>query len=120
MRREWLQWFGLLGAPLAWTGQHLLGYGFVEGACNGDGALWGIDPRSWEVGVTAVAVAVALAAELAAVALFLDTRGLGDSDPPLGRLHFFAAGSMAVGVIFLGVILMSGIGVAYIAGCGQG
>lgn len=120
MRREALQWFGLLGAPVAWTAQLLLGFGFVEGACNSGGALWGIDPTSWEIAVTAAAATFAIAAEASAIILWRDTRQVADAEPPLGRIHFFAVSSMAVGVIFLGVILMSGLGAIHLSGCQQG
>jgi hypothetical protein len=113
-------WFGLLGAPLAWTVQHLLGFGFFEGACNSGGVLWGIDPRVWEVAVTAAAGAVALGAEAAAFTVWRDTRAQAADPAPLGRIHFFAAGSLAVGAIFLAVILMNGLGAVYQAGCRQG
>jgi hypothetical protein len=113
-------WFGLLGAPLAWTGQHLLGFGFFEGLCNSGGVLWGINPRAWEIVLTAVAGAVALAAEAAAFAVWRDTGAPAAEAPASGRIHFFAAGSLAVGVIFLALILMNGLGAAYHAGCQQG
>jgi hypothetical protein len=112
-------WFGLLGAPVAWTAQQLLGFGFFEGACNSGGMLWGIDPRTWEIAVTAGAGAVALAAEAAALVVWRDTRAPASETSPAGRIHFFAAGSLAVGVIFLGVILMNGLGAVYHPGCQQ-
>jgi hypothetical protein len=120
MRREVFQWFGLLGAPLAWTGQLLLGFGFVEGSCNSSGDLWGIAPSTWEIAVTAAAVAVALAAEGAALAVWRETSRIEGDGPPVGRVRFFAAGSLVVGVVFLGVILMSGLGATHLAGCRQG
>jgi hypothetical protein len=119
VRREALQWFGLFGAPLAWTAQHVLGYGFAEGACHSGGMLWGIDPRAWEIAITSVAAAVALAAGLAALAVFRATRGCGEGEPPASRLHFFSVASLAVVPIFLAAIVMSGVGVAYYGGCSQ-
>jgi hypothetical protein len=120
VRKAALHWFGLLGAPLAWTAQLLLGFGFAEGACNAGGLLWGIEPRTWVIVVTATAAAVALLAELSALAVWRDTRRQGAAEPPLGRIHFFSVSSLAVGVVFLAAILMGGIGAAYLGGCDQG
>jgi hypothetical protein len=120
VKREALQWFGLFGAPLAWAAAHLLGFGFAEGACNAGGVLWGIDPTTWVIAVTVAAAAVAIAAEASAIALWRDTRRVAVGEPPLDRLHFFAVSSMAVGVIFLSVILMNGVGAVYVSGCHQG
>jgi hypothetical protein len=120
MRRETLQWFGLLGAPLAWTLQLVFGYGLTEAACAEAGTRWGLDPTGWEIALAAGAGAIALAAELSAVVLWRETRRAGESGPPLERLHFFAVASMAVGIVFLGIIVLSAIGAVHYSGCEQG
>ena len=37
-----VQWIGVVVAPLAWTAQHVVGYGVGEERCNVAGAHWGI------------------------------------------------------------------------------
>ena len=40
--QEFMQWFGLLGAPLAWTVQLVLGFGVTEARCGVGGSRWGV------------------------------------------------------------------------------
>jgi hypothetical protein len=116
-----LQAFAVAGAPLAWTLQLVLGYGLTEAACGAAGSRWGIATDTWEIVLTAAAGAVAVAAEGAALLLFRATRDLDErSPPPAGRIHFIAAGSMVVGVLFLTLILIGGIGAVSLPGCRQG
>jgi hypothetical protein len=72
----------------------------------------------WQIGITVAAAVVALAAEAAAVVTALRTRELVEDDPPpLGRIHFFALAASAGNVLFLGAILLDGIGSAWWSPC---
>jgi hypothetical protein len=68
----------------------------------------------------AVAVLLTVLAECAAVAVFLETRPIEhDGPPPDGRRHFFATGAMVGNLLFLTVILLTGIGIVAAAPCHQ-
>jgi hypothetical protein len=119
-RAELLQWFGLLGGAAAWTLQHGTLFFLAVARCNPSGSRWGIEVTGWQIGVTVAAGAVALAAEAAAVVTVLRTRGVEETGPPpLGRIHFFALAAAAGNVLFLGAILLDGIGSAWWSPCGQ-
>jgi hypothetical protein len=106
-RAEVLQWFGLLGAALAWTGQHVVGFGVTVARCNVGGGRWGISIHTWELGVMAVSLTIVLLAEAAAIRVLLSTRGVEEDDPPpLGRHHFFAAGATLANVLFAVAIVL--------------
>jgi hypothetical protein len=115
-RIELLQWFGLLGGAAAWTLQHGTLFWIAVARCNPGGSRW--DVTGWQIGVTVAAAVVALAAEAAAVTTALRTRDVEETDPPpLGRLHFFAVAAAAGNVLFLGAILLDGIGSAWWSPC---
>ena len=117
---EFLQWFGLLGAALIWALQLVLGFGVTVARCGAANRVLGVDVTLWEVGLLAVALALALLAETAAVTLFLRTRGLDDSAPPPGgRHHFFAVAATLGNALFLVIILLSGIAAILHATCQQ-
>ena len=112
MRRDELfQWFGLLGAPLAWTLQLVLGFGVTSADCSQAGSRFGIDGHTWQIVLMAAAVGVVLLAEAAALTIFLETRELEhDGPPPDARRHFFASAAAVGNVLFLGAVILSGIG----------
>ena len=110
-RPEFLQWFGLFGAGLVWTAQFVIGFGVTIADCGQAGSGWNIDVDTWQIVLMAIGIPLALLSEAAAVAIFLETRGLHHSDPPpWGRRHFFAAAAMLGNVLFIAIILLSGIG----------
>jgi hypothetical protein len=119
-----LTWLGLLGAPLAWVGQFLVGFGAALAACGAGGRQWGIPVDGWTLAATVVATVVGIAGELAAVAAFRATRearGAGGADeaPPLGRVHFLATVGMTTTPLFLFIILLSGLGSVALPNCHQ-
>jgi hypothetical protein len=117
-RAELLQWFGLLGGAAAWTIQHGTLFWLAVARCNPGGSRWGIGITGWQIGVTVAAALVALAAEAAAVVTALRTRDVEESGPPpLGRIHFFALAATAGNVLFLGAIVLDGIGSAWWSPC---
>jgi hypothetical protein len=124
-----VQWIGVMVAPLAWTGQHVVGYGVGEARCK-VGANWGIGYDTWQLAILAAAVLLVLVSEAAAVTVFLATRetNYGDGPPgdgrwggavPYSRLHFFATAAMVANVLFLTVILLDGLGAVFNTLCAQ-
>ena len=110
VRPELLQWYGLFGAALAWTAQLVVGFGVSYADCNTVGSRWGLDVVTWEIALMVVGGLLAVVAEVAAVTVFLSTRGLEyDDPPPGGRRHFFAFAAMLGNVLFINAILLSGI-----------
>jgi hypothetical protein len=114
-----VQWIGVVVAPLAWTGQHVVGYGVGQARCE-VGANWGIGYDTWQLALLAAATLLVLVSEAAAVTVFLATRdtNYGDGPPgdgrwggavPYSRLHFFATAAMVANVLFLVVILLDGL-----------
>jgi hypothetical protein len=117
---ELLQWFGLLGAALAWTGQLVIGFGVGLAACSAGSTRWGIDVHAWELGLTIAGGLVALLAEAAAVTLYLETRGTDEYDPPpWGRRHFFVVAAMVGNALFFVAILLNGVGTLSHPPCSQ-
>jgi hypothetical protein len=115
-----VQWIGVVVAPLAWTGQHVVGYGVGEARCSVAGMRWGIAYGTWQLSILAAAGLLVLLSEAAAVTVFLETRGAnyGDGPPgegrwggavPYSRLHFFATAAMLANVLFLAMILLDGL-----------
>ncbi len=105
-----MQWFGLLGAPLAWTVQLVLGFGVTEARCGIGGSRWGVSVDTWEITLMVAAGTVVIFAEVCATALYYATRDASyDGPAPIGRRHFFVAASSLGNVLFLVIILLSGI-----------
>jgi hypothetical protein len=113
-----LQWFGLAGAALVWTGQHVVGYGVTEADCSVNGTRWGVDNDVWQLSLLGVGAAFVIAAEIAAALVFVRTRGTdADDPPPQGRLHFFAAAALVANLLFLTAMLLDSLASVYGAPC---
>ena len=115
-----VQWIGVVVAPLAWTAQHVVGYGVGEARCHVAGMRWGIAYDTWQLAILAAAALLVLVSEAAAVTVFAATReaNYGDGPPedgrwdgvvPYTRLHFFATAALVANVLFLAAILMDGL-----------
>jgi len=105
-----LQWVGFAGAALTWTAQHVIGFGVTDAECAAGGSRWGIGNDAWQLTLLAVAGALVIAAEAAAVTVFVRTRSTEEDDPPpLGRMHFLAAAAVVANVLFLAAMVMDGI-----------
>jgi Mn2+/Fe2+ NRAMP family transporter len=106
-----------MGAPGAWVLQHVTGFTLTQAQCStayhGELAFQGLT-----LAVMAVAAAVAVLAELSAIAVYRRTRDLGD-EPPASRMHFLSIVGMTIGPLFLAIILMSGLGAAFLDSCTQ-
>ena len=109
-------WFGLLGAPTAWTVQHVTGFGLAQAACSEAGRTWHLPFDALTLAVGAVAFAVGVAAEVAAVVIWRATRGAGE-EPPGSRVHFLSVIAATVNPLFLCIIAMSTIGAVSLATC---
>ena len=114
---SFLVWFGLLGAPLAWTSQHLVGVGLTLAACTEGMSPKGVPADPWMIAATAGAAMVVVLAGASAVAAFRATRGT--DEPPQGRMNFLATVGMVVTPLFLFIILMSGITAVLFPKCNQ-
>ena len=125
-----VQWIGVIVAPLAWTGQHVVGFGTGEAACSVAGRRWGISFDTWQLAIMAAAVVLILVSEAAAVTVFLETRATNYGDGPPGdgrwagavpytRLHFFAVTAMVANVLFLAIVLLDGLGSVFSTLCAQ-
>jgi hypothetical protein len=109
-RLEPLQWFALFGGAIAWTAQLVLGYGIGQAACSPAGRGWGIGGGVWQAALLAAAAAVTLLALLASAFVIRQTRETDyDGTPPDGRRRFFAIASAMANVLFLAIILNTGI-----------
>ena len=124
-----VQWIGVVVAPLAWTGQHVIGYGVGQARCTA-GANWGISYDTWQLAILAAAGLLVLVSEAAAVTVFLATREANYGDGPAGegrwggavpytRLHFFATTAMVANVLFLAIVLLDGLGAVFDTLCAQ-
>ena len=115
---EFLQWFGLFGAALVWTAQLIVGFGVTVADCSVAGAGWNIDVDTWQIVLMAIGVSLAVVSEVAALLIFFETRALHHNDPPpWGRRHFFAAAAIWGNLLFIMIILLSGIGAIYNTPC---
>jgi hypothetical protein len=115
-----VQWIGVVVAPVAWTLQHVVGFGIAQARCSIGGEHWGISNTVWELALLAAAASLVLVSEAAAVAVFRATREANYGDGPAGegrwngalphtRLHFFATAAMVANVLFLAILLMDGL-----------
>ncbi len=115
---EACQWFGLVGAPLAFAVEHVIGVGATFAGCNP--ARLDVDVHAYQLTIMAIAAVVAIAAEGAALLAFLATRECEyEDDPPPGRIHFLATAGLAAGPLFLAIILLNGLGAFVHAPCRQ-
>ena len=124
-----VQWLGVMVAPLAWTGQHVVGYGVGQARCE-VGVAWNIGFDTWQLAILAAAGVLILISEAAAVTVFVATREVnyGDGPPddgrlagvvPASRLHFFATAAMVANVLFLAIVLLDGLASVFDSLCVQ-
>jgi hypothetical protein len=114
-------WAGILGAPAAWSAQHIFGYGVTEAGCSAGSRGWGVPIDSWTAIATAVAVALALGGLTASLLTFRAVRDSNnDAAPPEGRIYFLSICGIVISPLFLAIILMSGIATQILGNCHQG
>jgi hypothetical protein len=111
-----LQWYALLGPPLAWASQLVVGYGYTVAVCSSGAVTAGIGLHPWEAIVAIATGLVAAGGWAAAIALHVAS-GRGELDDPLGRIRFVSTLGIVVGGIFLTLIVFTGAGTLAIEGC---
>ena len=110
-RLSQLQWFGLLVGGLAWFAEYLAGTGASQARCNPGSGPWGIPHDALQLALMLFGVLVVGSALVASALVFKRTYDVEEqAAPPLGRIHFFAAAATAANLVFLIIILESGIG----------
>ena len=120
VNRNFLQWFGVLGAAFAWTLFHVFGFAVSQATCERAGLGWSIATDGLTTAGMVVAAFVAVLAGAAAVATYRGARGAEhDGPPPKGREYFLGVVGMAVTPLFLFIILMDGSGVLSTTVCRQ-
>jgi hypothetical protein len=109
-RLSQLQWFGLLAGGLTWFAEYLGATGASQMLCNPGSGRWGIPHDTLQLALMLVGVAVVGTSLAASALVFKRTYDVEEQEaPPLGRVHFFAAAAIAANVIFLVIILETGI-----------
>jgi hypothetical protein len=112
-----LAWFGVLGPPLAFAAQLVIGYAFQEAGCGRpDSSLWGAGLD----GLTGIVIVVCGVLAGAAGAASLVAWRAADRDDPRGRVHFLAAAGAASSFVFLLGIVLSGIALFPLNACNPG
>lgn len=106
-----MQWYGLLGAALTWAVQLVLGFGVTVARCGAANAVLGVDVKAWELALMTAGIVLALSAEGAALTILWQTRDVDHNDPPPdGRRHFFVVAAALGNILFLVMIVLSGVG----------
>ncbi len=109
-RLELLQWFGLFGGALAWTAQLVLGFGFAQAACSPARSSLEVGTTVPQLALTVGAATIVVLAGLASLAVVLATSGIHyDGPPPDGRRRFFALGALAANILFLAIVINTGL-----------
>jgi hypothetical protein len=119
-RLSQLQWFGFLAGGIVWFAEFLAGIGTSQARCNPGSARWGVPHDAIELGLMLFGVLVVGSSLAASAIVYRETSDADDQDPaPQGRIHFFAAAALAGNVIFLVIILLTGIGTILDRTCHQ-
>lgn len=109
-RLSQLQWLGFLVGGPVWFVEFLAGIGASEAVCNPGSGRWRVPHDAVQLALTAFAAACVLVALAASVVVFRATYEYEEQDPPPhGRIHFFSAASIGGNVIFLMIVLLTGI-----------
>jgi hypothetical protein len=105
-----IQWYGFLAGGLVWAAEFLAGAGASQARCNPGSGRWGLPHDAIELGLMLFGVLVVGSAGLASLYVFRATRDVEEEDgPPAGRVHFFATASLVGNLLFLLIILLTGI-----------
>jgi hypothetical protein len=119
-RLSQLQWFGFLAGGIVWFAEFLAGIGASQARCNPGSGRWNLPHDAIELGLMIFGVVVVGSALAASAVVFRETRDVEEQDPPPhGRMHFFAVASIAGNVVFLVIILLTGIGTIVNQTCHQ-
>jgi hypothetical protein len=117
-RLELLQWFGLFGGALAWTVQHVVGYGISDAGCSVAGTQWDLDVAALQTALALAAGTVVVLAWAAAFLAYRETRVVDEYAPgPSGRIRFFAQAALLGNVLFLVIVVLDGVSSVYHLPC---
>ena len=118
-RASWLMWFGVWAGPVAWAIQHAAGVMFGIAQCGPNGRSWHIALATWDVATAIVAGLITVAGIVAAILAFRGTSDRSEAPPPGSRIHFMAAMALAIGPLFLAIIVLNGLGTGLVEVCRQ-
>jgi hypothetical protein len=113
-----LLWLGLLGAPLAWTAQLVIGYGAQEADCAAGSRSGDFSIHTVDAVVFGVALIVALAGLAGATWVLL--RAADRPEDARGRGPFMALSGVLVSSLFGALVVMTGVGVLSFDACTPG
>jgi hypothetical protein len=120
-RTEILMWLGVLAAPFAWAGSHVVGWGVSEANCEVVGRQWGIAFSTWEIVMLVLAVGLAATGLLSSIVTYRTVKGVDkDAAPPDGRLWLMSIAGMVVSSLMLAIILLTHVGALLLSHCHQG
>ncbi|HEX9381470.1 MAG TPA: hypothetical protein VF891_08210 [Gaiellaceae bacterium] len=113
-----LVWLGLLGPPLAWTAQLVLGYFAEDADCARGSGGWGFSSHTINAILFAAAAGIAVAGILGSV--WVLQRAAERPEDTRGRIPFMALGAVLVSTLFGALVVMTGIGVLSFEACRAG
>ena len=116
-RRSLLLWLGVLGAPLAWVGQLVFGYGLDEARCGAGSSGWGIGGTTSQAVVFGAALAIGAAATLASAVSWRQLAVVPGDDR--GRVAFLVTLALLASVLFDILIVLTGVYVLALEACRQ-
>ena len=121
LRLEILQWTGLLLGAIAVVTAYVFAFGVTEAECNaGRVERWGIENDVWQGAAMGAGCVLILIAQAAAFLALRATRRVSYEDPPAaGRIRFFAITALLANALFLGILVLTGIGATVNATCRQ-
>lgn len=124
-----LVWFGVLGGALAWATTFVANLAFTFAQCNAPPGRWKLPLHSWEIAISAVGVAVGLAAGAAALHVYRQTFRIEDvaaheragdgTVAPLGRINFLATVGLLVNFLTVAIMVMTAVGAPLLSVCQQ-
>lgn len=113
-----LLWLGLLGPPLAWTAQLVLGYFAEDADCARGSGGSEVSSHTVNAIVFAIAGAIAIAGVFGAV--WVLQRAADRPEDTRGRVPFMALAAVLVSALFGALVVMTGIGVLSFEACKAG
>ncbi len=116
-RRSFLLWLGVLGAPLAWVGQLVFGYGLDEARCGAGSSGWGVGGTASQAIVFGAALALGAAATLASALSWRRLAHVPGDDR--GRVTFLVTLALLASVLFDILIVLTGVYVLALEACRQ-
>lgn len=112
-----LVWFGVLGGPLAWAAQLVLGYQLGLARCESPNLRFPVAFHPWSLALALAAVMVAALGEAVAITIFRATREAEELTPK--RIHFLATVAMTVNPLVLTIAAMTAVGTSILPICHQ-